>query len=121
VQIMQSRRDFLAGLSLAGSAGVFGTRSALADEGRQRQRRSGYPTTPTFCLAPATWPTICCTRKALPTSDMWLRQAASPFRQMAERGEIDLGITFTASLVFHLDAGTPVTALAGRPGPSGRH
>jgi hypothetical protein len=41
--------------------------------------------------------------------------------QMAERGEIDPGITFKASLVFHLDAGTPVTALAGRPGPSGRH
>jgi NitT/TauT family transport system substrate-binding protein len=32
---------------------------------------------------------------------------------MAGRGEIDFGISFAASVVFHLDAGAPVTALTG--------
>ena len=33
MQIFQSRRDFLAGLSAAGAAGVLGARRSLADEG----------------------------------------------------------------------------------------
>jgi NitT/TauT family transport system substrate-binding protein len=33
MQIIQSRRDFLAGLSAAGAAGVCGARESLADEG----------------------------------------------------------------------------------------
>ena len=41
MQIMQSRRDFLASLSLAGAAGVLGTRTSLADEGPPETPRSG--------------------------------------------------------------------------------
>ena len=33
MHIMQSRRDFLAGLSLVGTAGLLGARGSLADEG----------------------------------------------------------------------------------------
>ena len=33
MQIIQSRRDFLASLSAAGAAGVLGARASLADEG----------------------------------------------------------------------------------------
>ena len=33
MQIIQSRRDFLASLSAAGAAGVLGARGSLADEG----------------------------------------------------------------------------------------
>ena len=33
MQIIQSRRDFLATLSAAGAAGVLGARTSLADEG----------------------------------------------------------------------------------------
>ena len=33
MHIMQSRRDFLAGLSAAGAASILGARASLADEG----------------------------------------------------------------------------------------
>ena len=55
----------------------------------------------------------CSARKALPTSATYRRREASPFRRWPARGEIDFGISFAGSVVFHLDAGVPVTALAG--------
>jgi hypothetical protein len=36
MQIIQSRRDFLAGLSAAGAVSALGARASLADEGRRR-------------------------------------------------------------------------------------
>ena len=51
MHIMQSRRDFLAGLSAAGAAGVLGGRVSFADEGAPETTTIRRPPLP-ICEAP---------------------------------------------------------------------
>ena len=52
MQISQTRRDFLAGLSAAGAAGVLGARAALADEAPPETTTIRLSFYPNVCLAP---------------------------------------------------------------------
>ena len=52
MQIIQSRRDFLAGLSAAGAAGTLARGAALADEGPPETTTVRLPVTRAICLAP---------------------------------------------------------------------
>ena len=54
MQIIQSRRDFLASLSAAGAAGVLGTRASLADEGPPETTTIRLAVIPRICIAPST-------------------------------------------------------------------
>jgi NitT/TauT family transport system substrate-binding protein len=113
MHIIQSRRRFLASASLAAAAGVVGAGRSLADEGPPEVTTLRLPFNPNICLAPAYVADDLLHAEGF--SDVqYVRNAggfASP--QMAARGEIDFAVSFAASVVFHLDAGVPVTALAG--------
>jgi NitT/TauT family transport system substrate-binding protein len=113
MHIIQSRRRFLASASLAAAAGVVGAGGSLADEGPPEVTTIRVPFNPNICLAPAYVADDLLHAEGF--SDVqYVRNAggfASP--QMAARGEIDFAVSFAASVVFHLDAGVPVTALAG--------
>ncbi len=50
--IGHSRRDVLAGLSLAGATGVLGTRQSLADEGPPETTTLPLRRDPSICVAP---------------------------------------------------------------------
>ena len=52
MHIIQSRRDFLAGLSAAGTASVLGSRASLADEGPPEVTTLRIMKQPGVCLAP---------------------------------------------------------------------
>jgi NitT/TauT family transport system substrate-binding protein len=52
MQLMQSRRDFLAGLSAAGAASAFGPRAALADERPPETTAIRLLRDPNICFAP---------------------------------------------------------------------
>ncbi len=52
MQIIQSRRDFLAGLSAAGAASALGARASLADEGPPETTTIRLIQDPNICLAP---------------------------------------------------------------------
>ena len=52
MKIIQSRRDFLSALPAAGAAGVLGTRSSLADEGRPETTTIRFVKIPSICIAP---------------------------------------------------------------------
>ena len=52
MQIIQSRRDFLASLSVAGAAGVLGARASLADEGPPETTTIRLGHDPAICVAP---------------------------------------------------------------------
>jgi NitT/TauT family transport system substrate-binding protein len=109
MQIIQSRRDFLAGLSAAGAAGVPGLRRALADEGPPEITTIRLARDPNICLAP------------LDISGELLR--AEGFTDISyisdlavdavTRGEIDFDYYSAPMVVSRLDAGAPITALAG--------
>ena len=113
MRITPSRRDFLASLSAAGAAATFGSRRALAAERPPETTTIRIGKSPGICVAPSYIADDLLRAegftdiRSVPTAEGFT------FAQMAGRGEIDFGISFAASVVYHLDAGVPVTALAG--------
>jgi NitT/TauT family transport system substrate-binding protein len=109
MHIVQSRRDFMTALSVAGAAGVFGTRTSLADE--------GLPETTTVRLA---WYPNICTAPGFIADELLraegftdIRRARDLPRDAVARGEIDFQFETAAWVVSQVDAGEPITALAG--------
>jgi NitT/TauT family transport system substrate-binding protein len=113
MQILQSRRDFLASLSAAATAGILGTNGSLADE--------GPPETTTLRLA--YWPNICLAPGDI-ADDLLRAEGFTDIRRTppkhinsVARGEIDFDFETAAWVVSQVDAGEPITALAGvQPG-----
>ena len=113
MQIIQSRRDFLASASLAAVAGILGARTPLADE--------GPPETTTLRLAK---PRSICAAPQYLAKELLRAEGFADVRyleagwgrghaQMIARGELDFGLTFAAPLAIGLDAGEPLTIIAG--------
>jgi NitT/TauT family transport system substrate-binding protein len=109
MKIIQSRRDFLATLSAAGAATTLGVRSSLADEGPPETTTIRLRRIPAICVAPGY------------IADALLRAEGftdisyipnTPVDAVA-RGEIDFDLETAAWIVSSVDAGQPITALAG--------
>jgi NitT/TauT family transport system substrate-binding protein len=109
MRINQSRRDFLASMSAAGTAGILGTGSSLAEEGPPEVTsiRIGYD--PNMCAAPQ-----------FIAEDLLRAEGFADIRYVkptkgvqVSSGEIDFDLESAAWLVSHLDAGEPITALGG--------
>jgi NitT/TauT family transport system substrate-binding protein len=112
MQILQNRRHFLASLSAAGAAGLVGTRRSLADEGPPETTTIRIAKTLGICSAPQYIAENLLRAEGF--SDIrYVASAGFTVPQMVGRGEIDFASSFAASVVYHLDAGAPVTALAG--------
>jgi len=123
MHIMQSRREFLAGLSAAGA--LLNPRLSFADE--------GTPETTTIRIRVEDAPPLVvsgvaenalCTAPLYITEDLLraegftdiryvLVKNGPPYAQAFERREIDFGLRFAPGAVRHLDAGVPITVLAG--------
>jgi NitT/TauT family transport system substrate-binding protein len=111
--MIQNRRDFLASASLAAAAGVLGGRAALAAEGPPETTTIRLSFTTAICFAP-----FDLTEQFLRAegfTDVQYVRAAGGFSapQMIGRGEVDFGASFGGTVVYHLDAGLPITALSG--------
>jgi NitT/TauT family transport system substrate-binding protein len=113
MQIFQSRRDFLASLSAASAAGVLGPRASLADKGSPETTSVRIAKTLGICSAPQYIADDLLRAEGF--TDITYVPTAGGFTvpQMVGRGEIDFASTFAATVVYHLDAGVPVTALSG--------
>jgi NitT/TauT family transport system substrate-binding protein len=125
MQIIQSRRDFLAGLSAAGAAGVLGARGPRADEGPPevttiRIRIEDAPPSVVSGVAD----NISCIAPIQITEDLLRAEGFTdiryvpvkggpPYAQAFERREIDFSLRFAPGAVRNLDAGAPITVLAG--------
>jgi len=111
--LMQDRREFLASLSAAGAACVLGGRDSLADEGPPEVTTIRLRRDPSICVAP--WYVAEELLRAEGFTDVRYvpAQEGPPHAQMIARGEIDFSLYFAASLVYRLDEGSPITALAG--------
>ena len=106
---MQSRRDFLTTLSATAAVGALGARNSLADDGPPEVTTLRLSTYPNICLAPG-----------FIADELLLAEGFTDIRRMPNtpldsvaRGETDFEFDTAAWLVAHLDAGQPVTALAG--------
>jgi NitT/TauT family transport system substrate-binding protein len=113
MHIIQSRRDFLASLSGAGAAGVLGFRRSSADEAPPETTTIRLAFTTAICFAPFDVAETFLRMEGF--TDIKYGRAAGGFSapEMIGRGELDFGVSFAGTIVYHLDAGLPVTALAG--------
>src|SRR5262245_37696554 len=108
MQIMQSRRAFLATLSAAGAASLLGDRGSLADEGPPETTalRIGYDSS--ICLAPN-----------FIAEDLLRAEGFIDIQYMPHsldalaRGDYSFDFDSVAGLLPFLDAGLPIAVLAG--------
>ena len=111
--IQQNRRDFLASASSAAAAGVLGARGSLADEGPPETTTIRLVKIPGICIAPQYVAEELLRAEGF-TEVRYVAVGSGPSRrQMIARGEIDFGLNFAAPLVISIDAGEPITVLAG--------
>jgi NitT/TauT family transport system substrate-binding protein len=103
---VQTRRGFLA---TAAAAGLLGVPPALADEGPPETTTIRLPRDPTICVAPTQIAEALLRAEGF-TDIHYL--PPSGFDAVA-RGEIDFALETAAFVVSQVDAGAPVTALAG--------
>ena len=101
MKISQSRRNFLAGLSAAGAAGVLGSRGSLADEGPPETTTIRIFRDPSICIAPGY------------ISEELLRAEGFADIRYVSTSDYDFKFESAAWVVSKLAAGEPVTALAG--------
>jgi NitT/TauT family transport system substrate-binding protein len=125
MQLIQNRRDFLATLSAASAADVFGPALSLADE--------GPPETTTIRIRVEDAPPVVvsgvaenalCTAPLYLTEDLLraesfteiryvLVKSGLPLTEALAHGEIDFSLMFVPGVVRRLDAGVPITVLGG--------
>jgi NitT/TauT family transport system substrate-binding protein len=117
MQLMQSRRNFLRGLSLAGAAGVLGIGRALADEGPPEvttlRLRRDSPGPGFICYAPEYVAEELLRAEGFTDIQYTYLPTGLPTAQAYARGELDFGLFIAISAAIRLDAGVPVTMLAG--------
>jgi NitT/TauT family transport system substrate-binding protein len=109
MHIMQSRRDFLATLSAAATAGIIGTNGSRADEGPPEVTTIRLGRYPNVCLAPG-----------FISEDLLRAEGLTDVRYIetsninaVASGEVDFDFDTAAWVVAHLDAGEPIAALTG--------
>jgi NitT/TauT family transport system substrate-binding protein len=112
MQITQSRRDFLAGASLAAATGVFGAGVSLADEAPPEVTTVRLSKIPGICIAPQYVVEELLRAEGF-TDVRYVAAEAGRHSERMARGELDFSLNFAAPLVLSIDAGDPVTVLSG--------
>jgi NitT/TauT family transport system substrate-binding protein len=113
MQIMQSRRRFLASVALAGASGVFGAQRSIADEGPPETTTIRLAYYSNNCLAP-----LLVAEGLLRTEGFTeIKYVSVPESfttpELVARGDCHFANTFAGTLVAHIDKGLPITALSG--------
>jgi NitT/TauT family transport system substrate-binding protein len=109
MQILHSRRDVLAAMAAAGAAGLLGARTSLADEPPPEVTTLRLARIPAICVAPGY------IADALLRAEGFtdIRYVPIAHGNAVARGEIDFHLETAAWIVSNVDAGEPITALAG--------
>ncbi len=110
--IVHSRREFVAGLSVAGATGLLGARTSLADEGPPETTTIRLGHDITICVAPGQIAEALLRAEGF-TDIRYLKVPGDDIGGAVLRGEIDFAFETAAWVVSQLDAGEPLTAVAG--------
>jgi NitT/TauT family transport system substrate-binding protein len=113
MQVWQSRRDFLASASLAAAAGILGAEDSLADEGAPETTTIRIRRDPSICVAPQYIAEDLLRAEGFSDIRYAPAQSGAIQAQMLTRGELDFALPSAQTVVSLLDAGVPITALAG--------
>jgi NitT/TauT family transport system substrate-binding protein len=112
MQIVQSRRHFLASASVAAAASVLGARGSLADGGPPEVTTIRLSKIPGICIAPQ-YVVEGLLRAEGFTEVRYIATEAGRHSERMAHGELDFSLNFAAPLVLSIDAGDPVTVLTG--------
>jgi NitT/TauT family transport system substrate-binding protein len=113
MQIIRSRRHFLASASLAMAAGALGTRISVADEESPEVTTIRLRRDPGICVAPLYVAEDLLRAEGFTDIRYVPLNSGLEYAQAFERAEIDLGLFFAGSAMLRVDGGLPITALAG--------
>ena len=113
MQIRPNRRDFLAGLSAAGAAGILGTRASLADEPPPEVTAVRLIKIPGICIAPQYVAEELLRAEGFTDVRYVLSEAGRIQAELIGSGEADFSLNFAAPLIVATDAGQPLKVLAG--------
>jgi NitT/TauT family transport system substrate-binding protein len=111
--MIQTRRRFLACLSLAGGASLLGAPQALAAEGRPETTAVRLVRDPGICLAPQYAAEELLRAEGLTGISYLEAPSDADTAQMVARGEGDFTLNFASQFVASIDRGAPLTVLAG--------
>ena len=114
MQIIASRRDFLAGASLAAAAArSFAPGSRLPTTGRRKPRPSASASSPSLCLAPQYAAEELLRAEGFTDVRYVTTGPGLATSEKIARGEVDFSLNFAAPLVIPMAAGQPLTVIAG--------
>jgi NitT/TauT family transport system substrate-binding protein len=118
MQLSQSRRRFLAGLSAAGAAGVVGRGALLAGddlppEVTTLRFRRDSPGPGFICYAPEYLAEDLLRAEGFTDIQYVFTPGGLPGSQAIARGDLDIALFIVVSAALRLDAGLPITLLAG--------
>ena len=113
MKILQNRRDFLAGLSAAGAAGVLGARGSLADEGPPETTTIRIGKIGGICLAPQYVAEELLRAEGFTDVRYVESEGGMAVLERTGRSEVDFTQMFAAPIVVAMDAGQPITTVAG--------
>jgi NitT/TauT family transport system substrate-binding protein len=112
MQTTQSRRRFLTTLSLAGAASLLRVPRSLAAEGALETTTVRFPKPPVICIAPQYVAEELLRAEGF--TDIRYIEASQPGTSEAvARDEIDFDLATPWALATGIDAGQPITLLAG--------
>ncbi len=110
MRTMQTRRDFVA-VAAAGAASLLGPGPAAAEEGSLETTTVRLAKSTNICFAPVYVAEELLRAEGFTDVRYVPATTGFAFPQLIGRGEIDFGASFAGSVVYHLDAGAPITAV----------
>ena len=113
MQINQSRRNFLTALSAARAASVLGARAPLADEGPLETTAIRLVRTSGICVAPIYIAEDLLRAEGFADISYVAVPGGVASAGVTARGEADFLLNFAAPLLIPMDAGEPLTVIAG--------
>jgi NitT/TauT family transport system substrate-binding protein len=113
MQMIQTRRDFLATVSAAGAAGMLGAPGSLADEGPPETTTLRLRRDPSICIAPEYVAEDLLRAEGFTDLRYVPAQSGAIQAQLLAGGELDFALLTPGTILSYLDAGVPITALAG--------
>src|SRR2546428_3473650 len=111
---MHSRREFLNGMTLAGTAAFWGVRPPpVAAEPPPETTRIKLAKIPGICIAPQYVAEELLRAEGFTDVQYVRTQAGTEAAKVAASGETDITMAFAGPLILRVDAGDPVVLLAG--------
>ena len=113
MQIIQSRRNFLASMSAVGGAAAFGSGTSLADEAPLETTTVRLIKIPGICIAPQYVAEELLRAEGFTEVRYVVSEAGRIQAELIASGEADFSLNFAAPLIVAMDAGEPIKVLAG--------